>query len=201
MANPNRDGPYRRKPSPFRPQRCAGSGGGGAAVSRADERRLDRRNAEQSGSGHAAPVVRSWRRRNRLLPQVRRQLIRKPPCCALGRLVQLNARAGRPQGPSSSGTAWRELRKAGPCGCCDNGYHRANGPSSPTRAVSRLSAATPASDTGSMQAPRPMSASSMNAAARHWGCVFCRWAICRSGRHAVPEDRAGKRRELRSQSG
>jgi hypothetical protein len=33
----------------------------------------------------------------------------------------VSARAGGPQGPSSSGTAWRELRKAGPCGCCDNG--------------------------------------------------------------------------------
>ena len=36
----------------------------------------------------------------------------------------MNARAGGPQGPSSSGTASRELRKADPCGCCGNGYRR-----------------------------------------------------------------------------
>ena len=43
--------------------------------------------------------------------------------------------------------ASRELRKAGPCGCCGDGYCRFNGRSSPKRVISRSSAATLASGT------------------------------------------------------
>ena len=101
------------------------------------------------------------------------------------RLARVNARAGGPQGPSSSDTAPRELRKADPCGYCGSG-RRLNGRSSRKRAISRSSAATPANCTGSMREPRRTSARSMKTAVRRSGYVFCRWAIRRSETSCCP---------------
>jgi hypothetical protein len=80
----------------------------------------------------------------------------------------------------------RAPRKVGPCGFCGTGCRRPNGRSSQKRAISRSSAETPASSTGSMRAPRRMSASSTKKAARSSGCVSCRWASCRSDTSCSP---------------